>query len=82
MNYNDRFSFCNLEPLEARRLHNDLMMLYKILHNHVITNMNNYISFFQNNNTRGIFINLSNLKQNVMLKSCFMHIKLLLLGIL
>ena len=38
MNYNDRLSFCHLEPLELCRLHNDLTILYKILRRHVITN--------------------------------------------
>ena len=41
MNYCDRLYFYNLESLEVRRLHNDVIMLYKILHSHVSVNMNN-----------------------------------------
>ena len=71
INYNDKLSFCNLEPLELCRLHNDLIMLYKILHSHLIINMNNCIFVSQTNYTRGNFINLLNLEQNVMLESFF-----------
>ena len=49
MNYCDRLYFCNLEPLEIRRLHNDVIMLYKILPNHVSVNMNNCISLSHTN---------------------------------
>ena len=49
MNYYGRLPICNLKPLELRRLHNDLIMLYKILHSLEITNMNNYISVSQTN---------------------------------
>ena len=45
--------FCNLEPLEIRRLHNDVIILYKILHSHVSVNMNNCISLSHTNYTRG-----------------------------
>ena len=51
MNYNDRLSFCNLESLELRRLHNDLIKLHKILHSHVIINMNDCVSVSQTNYT-------------------------------
>ena len=53
MIYIDRLSFCNLEPLELRRLHNDLIILYKILHSHVSINMNDCIYVSQTNYTRG-----------------------------
>ena len=49
MNYCDRLYFCNLEPLEIRRLQNDVIMLYKILHNHASVNMNNCISLSHTN---------------------------------
>ena len=45
MNYCNRLYFCNLEPLEVRRLHNDVIMLYKILQSHVSVITNNCISF-------------------------------------
>ena len=53
MNYKNRLFFCNLEPLELCRLHNDLIMLYKILHSQVIMNLNDCISVSQTNYTRG-----------------------------
>ena len=45
--------FCTLEPLEVRTLHNEVIMLYKILHSHVFVNINNSISLSQTNYTRG-----------------------------
>ena len=33
MSYQDRLQVCQLESLEIRRLHNDLIILYKLLHN-------------------------------------------------
>ena len=53
MNYCYRLYFCNIEPLEVRRLHNDVIMLYKILHSHVSVNMNNCTSLSHTNYTRG-----------------------------
>ena len=44
--------FCDLELLEVRRLHNDVIMLYKILHSHVSINMNTCIPLSQTNLTR------------------------------
>ena len=53
MNYCNRLYFCNLKPVEVCRLLNDVIMLYKILHNHVYVNMNNCISLSQTNYARG-----------------------------
>ena len=52
MNYCDRLYFCNLEPSEVRRQHNDAIMLHKIFRSHVSVNMNNCISLSQSNYTR------------------------------
>ena len=65
MNYCDRFYFCNLEPFEVRRLHNDVMMLYKILHRHVSVNMNIFI-FLKQIILEVIYINLTNFELNLM----------------
>ena len=64
MNYCERLYFVKLEPLEVRKLHNDLIMLYKILHSYVSFNMNNCISVFQKNYTN--YINLINFELNLM----------------
>ena len=53
MNYCDKLCFCDLEPLEVRRLHNDVIILHKILHSHVSVNMNNCIPLSQTNYARG-----------------------------
>ena len=53
MNYCDRLYFCNLEPLEVRRLHNDVIILYKILRSHVSVNINDNISLSQTNYIKG-----------------------------
>ena len=49
---------CNLELLVLRRLHNDLIFMYKILHNHVYVN-NNYIKLSEYHNTRGNILKLA-----------------------
>ena len=67
VNYCDRLYFCNLEPLEVRRLQNDVIMLFKILQSHVSVNINNVISLSQANYTiEVIYINLTNFKLNLM----------------
>ena len=67
ISYCDRLYFCNLEPLEVRRLHDDVIMLYKILHSHVSVNMNNFSSLSQANYTvEVIYIKLTNFELNLM----------------
>ena len=41
--YVDRLKLCNLELLELRRVHADLIMLYKILNGHICINLDNCI---------------------------------------
>ena len=41
--YVDRLKLCNLELLELRRMHADLIMLYKILNGHICINLDNCI---------------------------------------
>ena len=81
MNYSDRLYFCNLEPLEIQRLHNDVIMLYKILHNHVCVNMNNCISLSHANYTRGNIYKLDKFRAKLDVRKFFMHIELLMYGI-
>ena len=40
LKYNDRLRICKLETLELRRLHTDLIMVYKIVNNLMIINLN------------------------------------------
>ena len=41
--YVDRLKLCNLELLELRRMHADLIMLYKILNGRICINLDNCI---------------------------------------
>ena len=75
MNYCDRFYFCNLKPLEVRRLHNDVIMLPKILHNHGSANMNNCISLSQTNYTRGNICKLDKFRAKLDVRNFFMLIE-------
>ena len=60
--YDDRLQFFNLEKLELRRIHYDLVMLYKIIHGYCCTSLRDCIHFAPNmHNTRG-----HSLKLNVM----------------
>ena len=52
--YKDRLLILNLESLELRRLKNDLLMYYKVLHNCVDLDKSDFFNFAQNDyNTRG-----------------------------
>ena len=78
MNYCDGLYFCNLEPLEIRRLHNDVIVLHKILHNHVSVNMNNCISLSHINYTRGNIYKLDKFRAKLNVrKFFFMHMEFL-----
>ena len=52
INYVDRLKSCNIELLELRRIHTDLVMLYKILNGLMYVNMDNCFTLSMNN-TRG-----------------------------
>ena len=51
--YNDRLRICKLETLELRRLHTDLIMVYKIVNNLMTINLNGSVKLFNNVGTRG-----------------------------
>ena len=57
--YNDRLRICKLETLELRRLHTDLIMVYKIFNNLMTINLNGSIKLFNNVGTRGITYKLT-----------------------
>ncbi len=52
VHYMQRLQLLKLETLEARRIQMDLTLLFKIIHNKVDINIQNYFTF-NNNNTRG-----------------------------
>ena len=52
INYVDRLKTCNIELLELRRIHTDLVMLYKILNGLIYVNMDNCLTLSMSN-TRG-----------------------------
>jgi hypothetical protein len=53
VSYIDRLQICNLESLELRRIHNDIIFVYKILNGHVIANVDLNTSHVVNLCTRG-----------------------------
>ena len=52
INYVDRLKSCNIELLELRRIHTDLIMLYKILNGLICVNIENFLTLSMSN-TRG-----------------------------
>jgi len=52
LSYPDRLSYLNLESLELRRLHVDLLELYKIVHFHSFIKFDDFFSFKQIMGTR------------------------------
>ena len=52
INYVDSLKSCNIELLELRRIHTDLVMLYKILNGLIYANMDNCLTLSMSN-TRG-----------------------------
>ena len=54
LNYTQRLSVCNLQPLEHRRLYNDMCYVYKILHGNMFVNTHNRLTLTHNvHETRG-----------------------------
>ena len=53
LNINDRLCISKLETLELRRLHTDLIMIYKIVNNVMTINLNGSVKLFNNLGTRG-----------------------------
>ena len=47
--YKERLLILNLESLEARRIKTDLTIIYKIVHNLVDLEFDNYFEFYQSN---------------------------------
>ena len=52
INYNERLKICNFEKLENRRITNDLILVYKLLHNKCVSSIKDYMNV-QSTNTRG-----------------------------
>ena len=42
--YQDRLKLCNLEPLEIRHLHADLILMYKIINGTIHVDLRNCVS--------------------------------------
>ena len=42
--YQDRLKLCNLESLETRRLHADLILMYKIINSTIHVDLHNCVS--------------------------------------
>ena len=50
--YQDRLKLCNLESLETRRLHADLILMYKIINSNIHVDLHNCV-FISYSITRG-----------------------------
>ena len=46
MCYQDRLKFFNLKPIETRRLHTDLILMYKIINGTIHAGLHNCVSIF------------------------------------
>ena len=70
--YNERLTFLDLESLELRRLKADLIMYFKILHNHVDVEKSDFFSLAHNSyGTRGHNLKL---KKSAFGNNCFENI--------
>ena len=57
INFNERLKICNLDKLENRRITNDLILVYKLLHNKCVSSIKDYMNV-QSTNTRGYCLKL------------------------
>ena len=51
INYKEQLKICNLEKLETRRIKNNLILVYKLLHNKCVSSINDYMNV-QSTNTK------------------------------
>ena len=80
ISYVDGLKSCNIELLELRGIHTDLIKLYKILNGLICVNINNYLtlSIF---NTRGNVCNLVKHYSRLNIRKYFLHLEYLTFGI-
>ena len=79
--YNDRLRICKLETLELRRLHTDLIMVYKIVNNLMTINLNGSVKLFNNVGTRGNTYKLTKIYARLDIRKFSFVIKLMTYGI-
>ena len=71
VSYVDRLSFCKLESLELRRIYNDLIFMYKIMHNTVAVKLENCIIPADSHITRGNVLKLKKIRCNLNVRKFF-----------
>ena len=64
INYVNRLKFCNIELLELRRIHTDLVMLYKILNGLICVKMDYCLTLSMSNTIGAMCVNLLNITQD------------------
>ena len=74
--YVDRLKLCNLELLELRRMHADIIMLYKILNGHICINLDNCICLSSGeHSTRGNRLKLHKFFANLDIRKYFFAVR-------
>ena len=74
MYYHDRLKLCNLEPLEIRRLHADLILMYKIINGTIHVDLHNCVSISYST-TRGNKCKLTNYRANFDIRKYFFALR-------
>ena len=70
MCYQDRLKLCNLGLLETRRLHADLILMYKIINGTIHVDLHNCVSISYST-TRGNNYKLTNTMPNMIFENIF-----------
>ena len=72
--YLERLEKLKLEPLEYRRLKNDLYMCFSIVKNHSVLNFSDFFRFSSSKNTRSYFFNSWKLEGKIPKKSVGLNV--------
>ena len=75
----DRLKLCNLESLETRRLHADLILMYKIINNTIHVDLHNCVSISYSI-TRGNKYKLNKYHAKLDIRKYFLPLELLMFG--
>ena len=77
IDYSRRLELCNLELLELRRLHADIIMMYKILNGVICVNLENYISLSAMHHTRGNTFKLYKYRAKLDIRKFFFSMRII-----
>ena len=77
--YQDRLKLCNLEPLESRRLHADLILMHKFINCTIHVDLHNCVSISYST-TRGNKYKLTKYYAKLDIRKYFLSLELLMFG--